>query len=107
MEAIFRPETFRTFSDDFRPIPIGRHRKLIGIRLKKSGQLPAGILLPVPENSSLFLQDSVIEIFDLGMHISYREQQYLMRLHTLKKSITIKFFNDKSSNICLLDFNLA
>ncbi len=36
----FRPENFRTFSGDFRPVPVGTHRKLTGIHRKKSGPFP-------------------------------------------------------------------
>jgi hypothetical protein len=59
MEAVFRPENFRTFSDDFRPVPVGTQRKLTGIHRKKSEQFLAGILLPFPGNSGVFLQDPV------------------------------------------------
>jgi hypothetical protein len=59
MEAVFRPKIFRTFSDDFRPVPVETQRKLTGIHRKKSGQFPAGILLPFPRNSGVFLQDPV------------------------------------------------
>ncbi len=34
----------------------GTQRKLTGIHRKKSEQFPAGILLPFPENSGVFLQ---------------------------------------------------
>ncbi len=64
--SIFRPEIVQTFSDDFRPVPVETHRKLTGSHQKKSGQFPAGILLPVPWNSSVFLQNPVTGIFDLG-----------------------------------------
>ena len=30
MEAVFRPENFRIFPGDFRPVPGGKHRKVIG-----------------------------------------------------------------------------
>jgi hypothetical protein len=33
----------RKFSDDFRPIPAGKHRKFAGIYQKKCEQFPAGI----------------------------------------------------------------
>ncbi len=33
--SIFRPEIVQTFSDDFRPVPVGTHRKLTGIHQKK------------------------------------------------------------------------
>ncbi len=36
-EAVFQSD-FLAFSDDFRSIPAGKHRKLIGIHRKKSGQ---------------------------------------------------------------------
>ena len=35
VEAVFRSEIFRTFSDDFRPVPTGKQRKLTGIHWKK------------------------------------------------------------------------
>ena len=35
VEAVFQPENFRIFSDDFRPVPAGKHRELIGIHWKK------------------------------------------------------------------------
>jgi hypothetical protein len=56
VEAVFRPEIFWIFSDDFRPVPAEKHRKLIGIHRTKSGQFPVGILLSC---SSDFLQDPV------------------------------------------------
>jgi hypothetical protein len=59
MEAVFRPENFRTFSDDFRLVSVGTQRKLTGIHQKKFGQFSAGILLPFPRNSDVFLQDPV------------------------------------------------
>ena len=46
MEAVFRAGKFRIFSGDFRPVPGGKHRKVIGMYRKKSGNFPAGILLP-------------------------------------------------------------
>jgi hypothetical protein len=57
MEAVFRPEIFRTFSDDFRRVPAGTHKKLTGIHRKKSENFPTGILLPVPGISAVFQQD--------------------------------------------------
>ena len=45
MEAVFQPENFRIFSGDFRAVPDGKHRKMIGMRRKKSGNFPAWILL--------------------------------------------------------------
>ncbi len=45
---------FWIFSDDFRPVPIGKHRKLTGIHRKKSGQCPAGILLPCSSDFQYF-----------------------------------------------------
>jgi hypothetical protein len=32
VEAVFSSEIFRIFSDDFRPVPAGKHRKLTGIQ---------------------------------------------------------------------------
>ena len=54
VEAVFRPEIFRIFSDDFRSVPAGKHRKLAGIHRKKSGQFPAGILLPCSSDFRCF-----------------------------------------------------
>ncbi len=54
VEAVFRPEIFRIFSDDFRPVPAGKHRKLTGIHRKKSGQIPVGILLPCSSDFRCF-----------------------------------------------------
>ncbi len=45
----------RIFSDDFRPIPTGKHRKLEGIHRKKSGSFSAGILLPYSSDYRCFL----------------------------------------------------
>jgi hypothetical protein len=69
MEAVFRTEIVRTFSNDFRPVPVGTHRNLTEIHWEKSGQFPAGILLPVPGNSGVFLQDPLTGIFDLGNYV--------------------------------------
>jgi hypothetical protein len=82
VEAVFPPEIFRIFFDDFRPVPAGKHRKLTGIHRKKSNKFPVGILLPLPVISGAFLQDSVTfpllscrilrdpvaVIFDIGVH---------------------------------------
>jgi hypothetical protein len=57
VEAVFQPENFRIFSDDFRAVPAGKHGKLTGIHWKKSGKFPFGILLPLPAISVAFLQD--------------------------------------------------
>ncbi len=46
VEAVFLPKMFRAFSDDFRPVPAGKHTNLTGIHRKKSGQCPVGILFP-------------------------------------------------------------
>jgi len=59
VEAVFPPENFRIFSDDFRPVPAGKHGKLTGIHWKKSEKFPVGILLPLPAISVAFLQDPV------------------------------------------------
>jgi hypothetical protein len=45
---------FSLFSDDFRPIPVGKHRKLTGIHRKKSEQFPVGILLPCSSDFRCF-----------------------------------------------------
>ncbi len=66
VEAIFSPEICRIFSDDFRPVPVGKHRNLTGIHRKKSKKIPVGILLPLPAIFGAFLQDPVAVIFDLG-----------------------------------------
>ena len=59
VEAVFPPEMFWIFSDDFRPFPIGKQRKLTGIHRKKSEKFPVGILLPLPYISGALLQDPV------------------------------------------------
>jgi hypothetical protein len=38
VEAVFPPEIFRILSDDFRPVPAGKHRKSTEIRRKKSNK---------------------------------------------------------------------
>jgi len=38
VKAVFRPEIFRIFSNAFRTVPAGRHRKLTGIHRKISGR---------------------------------------------------------------------
>jgi hypothetical protein len=57
MEAVFPPEIFRIFSDDFQLIPPGNHRKLTGIHRKKSRKFPVEILLPLPTISGAFPQN--------------------------------------------------
>jgi hypothetical protein len=57
VEAVFPPENFRIFSDDFRPVAAGKHRKSTGIHRKKSNKFPVGILLPLPMISGAFLRD--------------------------------------------------
>jgi hypothetical protein len=59
VEAVFPPENVRIFSDDFRSVPAGKHRKLAGIHRKKFNKFPVGILLPVPAIFDAFLQDPV------------------------------------------------
>jgi hypothetical protein len=59
VEAVFPSENFRIFSDDFRPVPAEKRRKLTGIHGKKSNKFPVGILLPLPAISGAFLQDPV------------------------------------------------
>ncbi len=59
VQAVFPPENFRIFSDDFRPVPAEKHDKLTGIHWKKSNTFPVGILLPRPAISVAFLQDPV------------------------------------------------
>ena len=57
MEAAFQPENFRTFSGDLRPVPGGKHRKVIGMHRKKSGNFAVGILLHIPVISGVFLPE--------------------------------------------------
>jgi len=57
VEAVFPPEIFRIFSDDFPPVLAKKHRKLTGIHRKKFNKFPIGILLPLPAISGAFLQD--------------------------------------------------
>jgi hypothetical protein len=59
VEAVFPPENCRIFSDDFRPVPAGKYRKLTGIHRKKFNKFSVGILLPLPAISGAFLQDPV------------------------------------------------
>jgi len=66
VEAVFPPEIFRIFSDDFRSVTAGRHRKLTEIHREKSNKFLVGILLSLPAIYSAFLQDLVAVIFDLG-----------------------------------------
>ncbi len=78
VEAVFQPEIFRIFSNAFRPVPTGKHRKLTGIHRKKFGQFPPGILLPCSSDFQCFpaaygdflesfLQDPVARIIGLGI----------------------------------------
>jgi len=46
------------FSDDFRPIPAGKHRKLAGIHRKKSENFRPEYCVHVPAISGVFLQDT-------------------------------------------------
>ncbi len=39
VEAVFPQENFWIFSDDFRPVPAGKHGKLTGIHWKKIRQI--------------------------------------------------------------------
>jgi hypothetical protein len=66
VEAVFPPEIFRIFSDDFRPVPARKHRKLTGIHGTKSNEFPVRILLSLPAISGAFLQDPAAVIFGLG-----------------------------------------
>jgi hypothetical protein len=59
VEAVFPPEIFRIFSDNFRPVPARKHRKFTGIHWKKSNKFPVGILLPLPAIFGAFLKDPV------------------------------------------------
>ncbi len=95
VEAVFRPENFRIFSDDFRPVPAGKRRKLTGIHRKKSGQFPVGILLPCssdfrcfPAGSGDFREsiqrDPVPGIIDLG------EDKQQERVSTRENEIVVE-----------------
>jgi hypothetical protein len=77
MEAVFQPELSRIFSDDFRPFPIGKHRKFAEIHRKKirktSGRNTASIsdafprdMVTFPHLSCRIPQDTVAGIFDMG-----------------------------------------
>ncbi len=59
VEAVFRPENFRTFSDDFRPVPAGKHRKLTGINQKNLDNVRSEYCFHVLAISGVFLPDSV------------------------------------------------
>jgi hypothetical protein len=54
VEAVYLPEIFWIFSDDFWPVPTGKHWKLTGIHRKKSGQFLAEILLPCSSDFRCF-----------------------------------------------------
>ncbi len=54
VEAVLRPENFRIFSNDFRPVPVGKHRKLIETYRKKSEKFTARILLPCSNDFRCF-----------------------------------------------------
>ncbi len=54
VEAVFRPEIFRIFSNDFRSVPVGKHRRLVGIHRKKSENFLVGILLPCSSDFRCF-----------------------------------------------------
>jgi hypothetical protein len=109
MEAVFRPEIFRTFFDDFRPVPVGTHRKLRGIHRKKFGHLPAQILLPVSRISSVFLQDLVTFqhlscriLRDLAAQADYYELR-LRSFTTVFSPYTV--VNDRIFSVNGRDFN--
>jgi len=82
MEAVLPSEIFRIFSDNFRPVPAGKHGKLTGIQRKKFNEFPVGILLPLSASSVVILQDPVTflllscrilwdpvaVIFDMGLY---------------------------------------
>jgi len=59
VEGVFTPEIFRIFSDNFQPVPAGKHGKLTGIHWKKSNKFSVGILLPLLPVSVAFPQDPV------------------------------------------------
>ena len=71
---------FRNFSDKFWPIPVGKHRKFIGICRKKSHRFSTGILLPIPVISGVFLWDPRIFpasfLKDLNSHFISRVRIY-------------------------------
>jgi hypothetical protein len=54
LEAVFQPELFGIFPDDFRQVTTAKHRQLTGIHRKKSQKVPAGILLPFPRDFRCF-----------------------------------------------------
>ena len=82
VEAVFPPEIFWIFFDDFQPVPAEKHGKFIGIHRKKSKKFPVGILLPrsgdfrcFPAGSGDFPasfcgipRDPVAGIIDLGIY---------------------------------------
>jgi hypothetical protein len=68
VEAVLPPEIFPIFSNDLRPVPAEKHRKLTGIHRKKSNKFPVRVLLPLPPISGAFLQDPVAVIFDLEFY---------------------------------------
>ncbi len=55
VEAVFWLEIYRIFSNAFRQAPAGKHRKLEGIRRKKSENFPARIVLPCSSDIWCFL----------------------------------------------------
>jgi hypothetical protein len=83
MEAVFPPENFRIFSDDFRPTSRRKAQKIGLNPPEKSLKIPIGILLPIPAISGAFLQnpvtfplvsrmfrwDPVAGMFDLGQSV--------------------------------------
>ena len=50
MEAVFRSENFRIFSDDFRPVSGGKAQESDRNAPEKSGNFPARILLPCSDD---------------------------------------------------------
>ena len=92
MEAVFHPENFRIFSGDFRPVPSGKHRKVIRMHRKKSGNFPAKILLPfsgdfrcipagtVPYSLTWEEKGFIFETFLLSRFI---ENKHLLRLESV------------------------
>ncbi len=107
MEVVFGPEIFRIFSNAFRLAPAGKHRKLAGIRRKKSGQFPAGILLPCSADSRYFPAGSGdrnhrpgwITIFyvRIKIHLKKKENSLLFLVQHPKHHILI-------SKILLINF---
>jgi hypothetical protein len=66
MEAVFRPEIFQIFSENFRSVSDGKHRKLAEIHRKNPDNFRPEYYFHVLAISGVFLQDPVAGIFDLS-----------------------------------------